>query len=242
MTEPTAASTLSRRRVLQLSAVAAAAVQVPVYAFDLGSILQGSQSGAAQGGAQNMLAQAVDVAVAQLGQTDGFMGNDLVRIGLPGHLDSAAKLLKRLGQGKKVDELLLAMNRSAEQVMPLAKPIILDAVNSMDWRDAQGILTGGDTAVTDFFADKTRSPLSEKLLPLVTETVGKHNLAQQYNALAGKVKGLGVVPEADNTAEAYVTRKALDGLYAVMAQQEKNLRANPIGAGMELLEKMMGGK
>ncbi len=227
---------LPRRQLLQLSALALATAQAKVFALSL----PGLSDGQASSGLAALLEQSATAAVLQLGRPDGFMGNDKVRIGLPGHLDAGAKLLKRLGQGKKVDELLLAMNRSAEQAVPLAKPLLSNAIKSMTVSDAKGILTGGNTSVTDFFADKTRSPLTEQFLPLVTEVTSKASLSQKYNAVAGKTKGLGLVKDEDSNLEGYVTRKTLDGLYAIIGEQEASLRADPGKASGDLLKSVLG--
>ncbi|MGH6625607.1 MAG: DUF4197 domain-containing protein, partial [Burkholderiaceae bacterium] len=108
-------------------------------------------------------------AVSLLGRPDGFLGNAKVRIPLPGFLEDASKLLKTMGQGQRVDELVTAMNRAAEAAVPMARDLLVGAVKSMSVSDAKNILTGGDTSVTRFFADKTRAPLAVKFLPVVTK-------------------------------------------------------------------------
>src|SRR5690606_13526321 len=125
-------------------------------------------------------------AVALLGKTDGFLGNPKVRIPLPGYLEDAAKLLNFAGQGKRVDELITGMNRAAEQAVPMGKDLLVNAVKSMSVTDAKNILAGGDDSVTRFFADKTRVPLGEKFLPVVTRTTEKVGLARSYNRVAEK--------------------------------------------------------
>ncbi|MDP2987274.1 DUF4197 domain-containing protein, partial [Hydrogenophaga sp.] len=106
-------------------------------------------------------------AVALLGKTDGFLGNPKVRIPLPGFLEDASRLLKLTGQGKRVDELVTSMNRAAEAAVPMGKDLLVNAVKSMSVTDAKNILGGGDNSVTQFFAEKTRTPLGEKFLPVV---------------------------------------------------------------------------
>ena len=180
-------------------------------------------------------------AVGLLGRHDGFLGNPKVRIGLPGSLDGAAKMLKMTGQQGKIDELVTAMNRAAESAVPEAQTLLVDAARSISVDDALGILRGGDTAVTDYFARKTREPLGGKFLPIVTRETQKVSLAEKYNALAGKAAGLGLVKKDDANVERYVTGKALDGLYTMIGEEEKKIRADPVGTGSALLKKAFGG-
>ena len=179
-------------------------------------------------------------AVGLLGQHDGFLGNPKVRIGLPGSLDGAAKMLKMAGQQGKIDELVTAMNRAAESAVPGAQTLLVDAARSISVEDAVGILRGGDTAVTDYFARKTREPLGLKFLPIVTRETQKVSLAEKYNALAGKAAGLGLVKKDDANIERYVTGKTLDGLYTMIGEEEKKIRADPVGTGSALLKKAFG--
>lgn len=179
-------------------------------------------------------------AVAMLGTKDGFLGNDRVRIPLPGALQDAVGLLRTLGQGAQVDELLTAMNRGAEAAVPKAKTLLTKAVQTMSVDDAKGILSGGNTAVTEFFATKTRVPLNAEFLPIVTQATQKLGLASKYNQLAGRGADLGLVRKEDANIEQYVTAKALDGLYLMIGEEEKKIRQNPVGYGSALLSKVFG--
>jgi hypothetical protein len=180
------------------------------------------------------------VAVGLLGQPGGFLNNPKVRIPLPGFLADGAKILKSLGQGKRIEELELAMNRAAENAVPMAKDLLVNAVKSMSVTDARNILTGGPTSVTSFFAEKTRAPLAVRFLPVVTTATKKVGLAEKYNSLAGKASGMGIVKKEDATIEQYVTRKSLDGLYLVIGEEEQKLRENPAAAGSAVLRKVFG--
>ena len=180
-------------------------------------------------------------AIALLGRPDGFLGNPKVRIPLPGFLESGAKLLRLSGQGAKLDELVTAMNRAAESAVPQAAPLLRNAVKSMSVDDALRIVRGGDTAVTDFFAGKTREPLSVQFLPIVTRATERASLASKYNAVAGKVSGMGLVKREDANLEHYVTGKALDGLYTMIGEEERKIRRDPVGTGSALLRKVFGG-
>jgi hypothetical protein len=177
-------------------------------------------------------------AVGQLGRTDGFLGNPLVRIALPGHLNDAAKLMRTLGQGRKVDELITAMNRAAEAAMPEARSLFVSTVKAISVEDALKLVRGGATSVTDFFAAKTRAPLGERFLPIVTKATEKVQLADRYNAVASKAAGLGLVKGDDANVQKYVTARALDGLFVMVAEEEKRIRDNPLQTGSAILAKV----
>ena len=180
-------------------------------------------------------------AVALLGRNDGFLGNPKVRIALPGFLDNAAKLLRATGQRERVDELVTAMNRAAEQAVPLAEPLLRNAVKSLSVDDALRLVRGGETSVTDFFAGKTREPLAIQFLPIVTKATERVSLASKYDAVAGRAAGLGLVKTEDANLQRYVTRKALDGLYLMIGEEERKIRRDPVGTGSAVLRKVFGG-
>jgi hypothetical protein len=163
-----------------------------------------------------------------------------VRIPLPGHLDDAAQLLRKFGQGKRIDELVTTINRAAEAAVPMGKDLLVSAVQNMTVTDAKNILTGGDTSVTAFFAEKTRIPLGERFLPVVTRATEKVGLAQRYNAFAGKAAGFGLLRNEDANLEQYVTGKTLDGLYLMIGEEEQKIRQNPAGAGSAIVRKVFG--
>ncbi len=194
----------------------------------------------ASSGLKAALGQGAQAAVALLGRPDGFLGNPKVRIGLPGSLDDAAKLLKTFGQGQRIDELLTAINRAAETAVPMGQDLLVGAVQSMTVTDAKNILTGGDTSVTQFFADKTRAPLGQRFLPVVNQATEKVNLTQYYNAFAGKAASFGLLKKEDANLGEYVTGKTLDGLYLVIGEEEKKIRQNPMGSASAIVQKVFG--
>ena len=202
--------------------------------------LSGLSNADASSGVKAALEQGATAAVSLLGQSGGFLNNPSVRIPLPGYLEDAAKLMKRFGQGKRIEELETSLNRAAEAAVPMGKDLLIGAVQSMSVTDAKNILTGGDTSVTQFFSEKTRVPLGEKFLPVVTQATEKVGLAQQYNAFAGKAAGFGLVKKEDARIEDYVTGKTLDGLFTVIGEEERKLRQNPAAAGSALLQKVFG--
>ncbi|MBK7315305.1 DUF4197 domain-containing protein [Candidatus Aalborgicola defluviihabitans] len=179
-------------------------------------------------------------AIGLLGVQDGFLGNDSVRISLPGSLQDAVQLLRTVGQGGRVDELITAMNRGAEAAVPMAKDLLVNAVQTMSVTDAKGILGGGDTAVTQFFANKTRPALAVKFLPIVSQATEKVGLAQKYNDVAGKASEMGLMKKEEANIQQYVTGKTLDGLFFMISEEEKKIRQNPVGYGSSILSKVFG--
>ncbi len=191
-------------------------------------------------GVRAALERGANSAVGLLGKTGGFLDNPKVRIPLPGVLKDAEGILKMTGQQKRVDDLVLAMNRAAEAAVPEAKQLLVSAVKAMSVDDARRVITGGDNSVTQFFAAKTREPLGVKFLPIVTRATEKVSLADKYNAVAGKAAGMGLMKKDDANVQQYVTSKALDGLYLMIGEEEKKIRRDPIGTGSAILGKVFG--
>lgn len=230
-----------QRREFNLAGVGLAGFLVLLASTQARALTLASLSNAdASSGVKAALEQGAMAAVGLLGQSGGFLNNPQVRIPLPGYLNDAAKLMKRLGQGKRIEELETSLNRAAEAAVPMGQEVLVGAVRSMSVTDAKNILTGGDTSVTQFFSEKTRAPLGQKFLPIVTQATSQVGLAQQYNAFAGKAAGFGLVKHEDARIEDYVTGKTLDGLFVVIGEQERQLRQNPAAAGSAILKKVFG--
>lgn len=193
-------------------------------------------------GLKAALEQGAKAAVSLLGQPGGFLDNPKVRIPLPDYLEKAAGLLKMSGQGKKVDELVTGMNRAAEAAVPMGRNLLVKAVQNMSIQDAKQILSGGDNAVTQFFAEKTREPLGASFLPVVQKAVGQVNLAKAYNRVASQASGLGLVKKEEASVEQYVTGKTLDGLYTMIGEEERKIRQDPAGSASKLIEKVFGAR
>ena len=179
-------------------------------------------------------------AVASLGRTDGFFGNDKVKIPLPESLQSAERMMRRFGMGKYADELVLTMNRAAEAAVPEAKQLFVDAVKEMSVPDAKGILIGGETAGTEYFQRATSEPLREKFLPIVERATRKVRLAEKYNQYAEKGVAFGLIDKQDANLDRYVTQKALDGLFLIVAEEEKKIRQDPVGTASNIIKKVFG--
>lgn len=221
---------------------------VPLFALFLASAatlaqaagLDAISSGDASAGIKEALAKGADVAIAALGKKDGFLGNAKVKIPLPGTLQKAEKGLRMLGMGKQADELVDTMNHAAENAVAEARPILADAIKMMTVQDAKSILTGGDDSVTQYFKRSSAEQLTQKFLPIVKNATGQLQLAEQYNNYAGKAASLGLIDGKDADINAYVTQKAMDGLFLMIAEEEKKLRADPVAAGSALLKKVFG--
>lgn len=207
-----------------------------VWALSLADI----SSSDATKGLKAALNKGASSAISLLGTKDGFLGNEKVRIGIPKSLEGAANLMRTFGQGARIDELVNTMNRAAEMAVPEATGLLSNAIQTMTVEDAKGILGGGDTSVTQFFESKTRTPLTGKFLPIVTETTSKLDLASKYDQLAGKAADMGLIKGDEANVEKYVTGKSLDGLYLMIGEEERKIRQNPVAAGSAILSKVFG--
>ncbi|NDY92232.1 DUF4197 domain-containing protein [Ideonella livida] len=186
------------------------------------------------------LERGAQAAVGLLGKTDGYLQNPKVAIALPRNAEKAATALRAVGQGQKVDDLVTAMNRAAEAAAPKALDLLLQAARQMSVEDAVQIVKGDDTAVTRYFAGKTREPLTTAFKPIVTQATQDVSLARKYNAVVGKVSSFSMFQDKDFSIESYVTGKALDGLYLVIGEEEKKIRQDPVATGSALLKKVFG--
>ena len=189
-------------------------------------------------GLKQALKQGAGKAVDKLGKPDGFLGNPRVRIPLPDSLQRADHVLRRFGMGKYTEDLQVSMNRAAELAVPEAKKLLIDAVRHMTVQDAKQILTGGDTAATDYFRRKTAGPLAKKFLPIVRRATEKVQLAQKYDAFASRAARFGLLDRKQANLEEFVTQKALDGLYLMIGDEEKAIRAHPAQQASRLLKKV----
>lgn len=194
----------------------------------------------AAAGMKEALIQGAGKAVGKLGVVDGFLGNPAVKIPLPDSVQRAERVMRMFGMGKQADEVILRMNRAAEAAVPEAKVLLINAVKQMSVADAKNILTGGDDAATQYFRKTTSAPMAEKFLPIVQKAMADVQLAQQYNKFAETGVKYGLVKKEQANLEQYVTQKALDGVYLMMAEEEKAIRKNPMKQASSLLKKVFG--
>jgi len=202
-------------------------------------LLSSLSSSDATVGLRTALERGAEAAVDLLGKTDGFWGNERVRIPLPDWLAKAEGVFRMFGRKQELDDLHVSINRAAEQAVPEARKLLVGAVKSMSVQDAKGILTGGDTSATQYFEKRTRAPLAGRFLPVVTKVTRRSGLAQQYDGIAQKAQSLGLVKQ-DASIEHHVTNKALDGLFLMIGEEEKKIRVNPAATGSAILQKVFG--
>lgn len=180
------------------------------------------------------LTQGAESAVKDLARVDGYLGNPKVRIPMPENLRKVDSGLRKIGMGKYADELVTEMNRAAEAAVPEAKALLFTAIKNMTVNDAKDILLGNDDAATQYFRRNTEAPLGGKFKPIVSRAMGKVRLVQAYGRFADKGVKLGMINEKDAHLDDYITRKALDGLYLMIAEQEKAIRKDPLKATGDL--------
>lgn len=211
-------------------------VSMPALATEISAL---SDEDAANG-LKQALTQGAGVAVKKLGVANGFLKNPEVKIQLPGALQQVGGVMRSLGMGKYAEGLIVAMNHTAETAAAEAGSLLADAVKKMPAEDAKEILAGGDAAATQYFRETTSDELAQKFLPIVKKATDQVGLLRKYNEFAGKGAKLGLVAEKDANIESYVTQKTLDGIYLIMAEEERLIRNDPMGQENELLQKVFG--
>lgn len=201
-------------------------------------------------GLREALAQGVQKAVSTLGQTNGFLGDAAVRIPLPNSLQRTESTLRALGQQSLVDEFRTTLNRAAEQAVPEAAAVLGDAVRQMTVQDARAILNSTNTAATDFFRRTSQTNLHARFLPIVKQATEQTGVTARYKGLleAAGVGGTGFLGNLGRSVlgtesldlDDYVTRKAMDGLFLKIGDEERRIRENPTARASELLQKVFG--
>ena len=196
------------------------------------------------------LKEALDVgvkkAIDMLGTENGFLNDQSVRIPLPDSMQKVEKALRSFGQEKMADDFVTSMNRAAEQAVPQVTTVFVDAISKMSLDDAQAILSGGDTAATDYSKTHTSEQLSQLISPYVNDAMNQAQVTQYYKAMAGQVKkydSFGLMDSYLGSAadiDAYVTEKTMEGLFTKIAAQEKLIRQNPAARSTELLKNVFG--
>ena len=185
------------------------------------------------------LSQSADMAVNRLGRVNGYWENPQVRIPLPESLRRVEKMLRRYGLERYADDFSESLNRAAEAAVPAAKPVLLTAIRDMSLDDAVGIVRGDEDAATRYFRLHTDVVLHERLKPIVALATARANVTAAYKRLMKKVTVLDkTVDPGHLDLDAYVTRAALDGLYLLMAEEERRIRRNPLARSTDLLKKV----
>jgi hypothetical protein len=189
-------------------------------------------------GLKEALQIGTEKAVGLVSQTDGFYKNPAIKIPLPESVQKVEKLLRTAGYGEKVDAFELSMNRAAERAAPEAKSIFWDAISDMNFDDAQKILNGRDNEATLYFQDKTSARLQEVFKPIVKDAMGEVGVTRSYQDLNSKITSLPFGKSASFDLEQYVTDGALEGLFKMLAEQERQIRTQPAARVTDLLQKV----
>ena len=180
-------------------------------------------------------------AVAATGKPDGFLKNEAIKIMLPPKLETVGRGLRMLGMGEKVDELEVGMNRAAEQATPEAKAIFLSSLKKMTFDDARHILTGNDTAATDYFKRSSSADLTTAFAPIVHQSMEHVGVVAQYDRVIQSGPGGSLIAN-EFDLDKYVVGKTLDGLFYMLGEEEKKIRKNPAAQTTELLKEVFGRK
>lgn len=179
-------------------------------------------------------------AIESVSQENGYFANDQIKIPLPDQLQQVSSLLKKFGLGSQVDQFELSMNRAAEQAAPEATDILVGAIKEMSIEDARTILNGSDNAATEYFRDKTSTRLEALFRPSVKSSMEQVGVTKSYSDLTQKAAQVPMVGDlAQNyNLEDYVTEGALNGLFTMLAAEEKKIRENPAARTTDLLKKV----
>lgn len=191
-------------------------------------------------GIKEALAVGTERAVKDLSRQDGYFGNAAVKILMPPKIQKVADVARMAGFQKQVDEFVLSMNRAAEAAAPLAARYFADAIRDMTLEDVRGILMGGDTSATDFFRRKTQDKLYAAFKPIVSKKVGEAGATRAYKEMMGRYDSLPMMGKQSLDLDDYVTNKSLDGLFYMVGQEERNIRANPAARTTDLLKTVFG--
>jgi hypothetical protein len=191
-------------------------------------------------GVKEALAVGTERAVASLGRQDGYFGNAAVKILMPSSIQKVADVARMAGYQKQVDEFILSMNRAAEAAAPLASRYFGDAIRAMSVDDVRGILTGGDTAATEFFRAKTRDKLYAAFKPVVSQKVSQVGATNAYKNMMGRYESVPMMHSQSLDLDDYVTNRSLDGLFHMVGEEEKRIRTNPVARTTDLLKAVFG--
>jgi hypothetical protein len=189
-------------------------------------------------GLREALEQGTARAVQSLGQENGFWSHPRLRIPMPEKLQQLDKGLRRIGQDRLADDFVRSLNRAAEQATPAAREIFVGAIRKMTIQDAVAILRGPQDAATQYFRQHTQTPLAQTFRPIVTRSTQAVGVTANYKRLVEKAAPLGIVDTHALDIDDYVTRKALDALYELVADEERRIREDPVARTTELLRKV----
>jgi len=179
-------------------------------------------------------------AVALVSRYNGYFKNPKIKIPLPENVQKAEKFMRGIGFGRQVEDFELSMNRAAERAAPQAKSIFWEAIKKMTFADARNILNGPDDAATSYFRQKTSPQLYRAFKPVVHQTMSEVGVTQAYQTVDQKIQALPFTESVRFDLDQYVTGKALDGLFLMLAAEEKKIRQDPAARVTDLLKKVFG--
>lgn len=193
-------------------------------------------------GLKAALEQGITKGVSSASATDGFLKNPLIRIPFPPEIKFVEDKLRMVGMGGEVDKFVTSMNRGAESAAKSALPIFLKAITSISITDAIGLLKGEQNAATNFLRNTTYETLVTTFKPTMSKSLGDSQATNLYGQLMTRYNKLPFVQKTNPDLNDYATRKAVDGLFVLIAQEEKNIRENPTARATDLLKSVFGGK
>jgi RNA binding exosome subunit len=218
------------------------------YAGLLDTVIKGIGTQAGEGpnndtvisGLKEALSIGTEKAVKNVSQTDGYFGNEIIKVLMPEKIQTVAEVLSKVGYQKEVDEFILSMNRAAEKAAPKAASFFVGAIKEMSVEDARGILDGGDTAATEFFRKKTHDKIYEAFKPIISTSMNEVGATSSYKNMMSKYESIPFMDKKSLDLDHYVTNKSLDGLFYMVGQEEKKIRTDPAARVTDLLKSVFG--
>jgi hypothetical protein len=191
-------------------------------------------------GLKEALTKGVSKGSDLVSQLDGYFKNPEIKIPFPPEVKQVEARLRQIGLGDEVDKFVLTLNRGAEDAAKEAKPIFIEAVRGMTIQDAWSILKGEQDAATQYLKSSTSSLLKEKFKPIIQSSLSKVNATKYYGDLVNSYNKIPLVQKVNPDLDDYATDKAIEGLFVMIAKEEKNIRANPMARTTEILKKVFG--
>jgi hypothetical protein len=191
-------------------------------------------------GLKEALSIGTEKAVNSVSQVDGYFANRAIKILMPEKLQKVGDVLRQVGYKKEVDDFVLSMNRAAEKAAPKALSFFVDAIKGMTFEDARKILSGGDTAATEFFRAKTHDKLYNTFEPIISSSLDQVGATRSYKEMMSKYESIPFMSKESFDLDRYVTNKALEGLFYMVGQEEKKIRTDPTARVTDLLKQVFG--
>ena len=191
-------------------------------------------------GLKEALTIGTENAVNNVSRVDGYFSNENIRILMPEKIRMVADVMAKIGFQKEVDDFILSMNRAAEKAAPKAAAYFVDSIKEMSFGDAKKILTGGDTAATDYFREKTSSELYDVFKPIISSSMAEVGVTNRFKQMMKKYETIPFVKKESLDLDHYVTTSSLNGLFYMVGQEEKKIRTDPAARVTELLKTVFG--